>query len=212
MLWCELEITCTTCGLATPHWFRSNGKRKCQACEAIRRNPDVSRAEFDDFRAKLMLVAESKYLRRYCGQNKCQACGCIHPYDETRHKRWRHLCVPCERLHVRIYRQRSKAKNNDGIGKQMRAALARAGESPRVIRELGYTIADLRQHMERQFLPGMTWARFTAGEIHIDHITPQAAFDLSDPDQWRACWSLGNLRPMWAAENIAKADRMVFLL
>lgn len=207
-----MEILCSTCGRVTPHWFRRAGRSQCDACKAIKRYPDRVRPPFAEYRARLLLVAESKHLRRNSGQNKCQSCGVIHQYDESRHKRWQHLCEPCERLHIRLYRQRQKAKNNDRIGHLMRQALAVRGESPTVYAELGYTIAELRAHLERQFTKGMTWERFTAGEIHIDHITPQASFDLSDPDQWRACWSLGNLRPMWWRENIAKGAQQHFLL
>lgn len=39
---------------------------------------------------------------------------------------------------------------------------------------LGYSMADLRFHLERQFLPGMTWSNY--GEWHVDHIVPVASF------------------------------------
>lgn len=50
------------------------------------------------------------------------------------------------------------------------------------------------------------------GEIHIDHIIPKAAFDLSDFDQWRICWGLPNLRPLWAKDNLEKKDKILNLL
>mgnify|MGYP000453844198 CR=1 FL=1 len=42
---------------------------------------------------------------------------------------------------------------------------------------LGYTQMDLRQYLEAQFKPGMTWNNY--GKWHIDHIVPCASFDLS---------------------------------
>ena len=101
---------------------------------------------------------------------------------------------------------------NSGVGDLIRGALCRAGESNAVVNLLGYTIADLRSHLERQFTKGMTWERFSKGEIHIDHITPQSAFDLTNPDEWRKCWCLSNLRPLWAKENIAKSNKQIFLI
>ena len=77
---------------------------------------------------------------------------------------------------------------------------------------MGYTVAELRVHLERQFKRGMTWDRFCAGEIHIDHIRPLSSFDLSNPDELRAAWALPNLRPLWAKDNWAKAGRVVLLL
>lgn len=112
----------------------------------------------------------------------------------------------------RIRHQRRKAAARAGMADHMRLGLVRDGRSRVVEKELGYSIYQLRQHLERQFIKGMTWGRFRAGDIHIDHITPQAAFDLRDPEQWIACWCLSNLRPCWAGENRRKRDRIEFLL
>lgn len=58
----------------------------------------------------------------------------------------------------------------------------------------------------------MTWEKFMNSKIHIDHIIPKAAFDLSDFDQWRICWGLPNLRPLWAKDNLEKKDKILNLL
>ena len=115
-------------------------------------------------------------------------------------------------LKERMRRQINKRRKRDGIGDTMRAAINRNGRSNAVEAALGYAIAELRAHLEKQFIYGMDWQRFHAGEIHIDHITPQADFDLLNDDEWRACWSLGNLRPMWGGDNLAKSDAKHFLL
>jgi hypothetical protein len=112
----------------------------------------------------------------------------------------------------RMRRQVRKAKNKDGIAEAIRGAIRRNGESRKVEAELGYSIAELMKHIEKQFTKGMSWERFRSGEIHIDHITPQAAFDLADDEEWRRCWCLSNLRPLWAKENLEKRDAIVFLL
>lgn len=77
---------------------------------------------------------------------------------------------------------------------------------------VGYTVEELREHLERQFLKGMTWKN--RSEWHIDHIIPLASFKITGADcpEFRAAWSLGNLRPLWATENIKKRDKSVFLL
>ena len=78
---------------------------------------------------------------------------------------------------------------------------------------VGYTPEELRAHLERQFTKGMTWDAFMRGEIHIDHIVPQAdfRFESRDEEGFRQCWALTNLRPMWARDNIAKGARRVTL-
>lgn len=67
---------------------------------------------------------------------------------------------------------------------------------------LGYSLEELCDHLERQFAAGMTWSNY--GRWHVDHKKPCAAFDHSDPEQVKECWSLGNLQPLWAAENVKK--------
>jgi hypothetical protein len=115
-------------------------------------------------------------------------------------------------LKERVRRQHTKKAKRDGVQELIRGALRRNGTSNRVEELCGYSIAELRQHIERQFTKGMTWDRFMSGEIHIDHIVPQKSFDLQDDTEWRACWSLTNLRPMWAKDNLEKRDRVLYLL
>jgi 5-methylcytosine-specific restriction endonuclease McrA len=70
---------------------------------------------------------------------------------------------------------------------------------------LGYLISDLADHLEKGFLPGMTWANY-GSEWHIDHIVPLAAFNFDKPtdhDFGRA-WALKNLQPLWSADNRKK--------
>lgn len=77
---------------------------------------------------------------------------------------------------------------------------------------LGYTFAELRQHIERQFLPGMGW--HNRNEWHIDHIVPIASFDIGEygDAEFKRCWAITNLRPLWADENIRKRDAVLTLL
>jgi hypothetical protein len=77
---------------------------------------------------------------------------------------------------------------------------------------LGYTLTELVQHLRRTLPKGCTWEQFMAGELHIDHITPRSRFDLTNEDELRACWSLGNLRLLPKAANIAKGARVECLL
>lgn len=77
---------------------------------------------------------------------------------------------------------------------------------------VGYTIDDLRRHLERQFTRGMSWDNY--GKWHVDHIVPASSFQYQTPedDDFRHCWALTNLRPMWAKANIAKGDKRLFLI
>ena len=75
----------------------------------------------------------------------------------------------------------------------------------RMLELLGCDRHHLVEHIERQFLPGMSWKNH--GRWHIDHVRPCSSFDLTDPVQLRECFHWTNLQPMWAKQNIRKSDR-----
>jgi len=73
------------------------------------------------------------------------------------------------------------------------------------IETIGCTPLFLRDYMEEQFKPGMTWDN--RGEWHIDHVIPISAFDLSDPVQQAKCFHYTNLQPLWGIDNIRKGAK-----
>lgn len=72
---------------------------------------------------------------------------------------------------------------------------------------VGYSLADLMAHLESRFKPGMTWDNY--GQWHIDHVRPIASFSFANPEDegFKQCWSLSNLQPLWAKENIQKGAK-----
>lgn len=69
---------------------------------------------------------------------------------------------------------------------------------------VGYTFQKLKKHLEKQFKTGMTWQNY--GQWHVDHKIPISVFNFkkaTDID-FRRCWALKNLQPMWAIENLKK--------
>ena len=72
---------------------------------------------------------------------------------------------------------------------------------------LGYTVDNLKQRIESQFKPGMTWDNY--GEWQIDHITPDSWFKYNsmEDDGFKKSWALENLQPLWASENRSKGNR-----
>ncbi len=77
---------------------------------------------------------------------------------------------------------------------------------------LGYTPEELKTHLEKQFVKGMTWNN--KGDWHIDHIIPVSAFSFTSIDDadFKAAYSLPNLRPLWAKDNMRKGKRIESLL
>lgn len=72
---------------------------------------------------------------------------------------------------------------------------------------VGYTCDQLKNHLEKQFTNDMSWKDFRNGKIHIDHIKPQSLFNLKDINDIKECWSLDNLQPLWAKDNIRKSNK-----
>jgi hypothetical protein len=100
----------------------------------------------------------------------------------------------------------------ESVSEQIRQALVGAKDGKRWEGLVGYTRLRLVYHIERQFADGMTWANY--GRWHIDHILPASSFAYESPDdaEFKACWALSNLRPLWAADNISKRDTRHHLL
>ena len=73
---------------------------------------------------------------------------------------------------------------------------------------VGYTLDDLKKHLEKLFDENMTWDN--CGKWHIDHKTPISAFNFTQPEHkdFKKCWALKNLQPMWAESNLSKSNKL----
>lgn len=152
---------------------------------------------------------------------KCRRCDVLKPKSEFGPCRWEnsdrpcdHLCLPC-----RSAVDAREARNDNGFfakagrrqrrrfGHMIRESLREGYSRCRTAERLGYSIGELRAHLEGLFTDGMNWDQFNAGKIHIDHRRPLASFDLSDPEQVLSAWSLSNLQPLWARDNLSKGAK-----
>jgi len=73
---------------------------------------------------------------------------------------------------------------------------------------LFYNVEELKNHLESQFAPEMTWNNY--GTLwHIDHKTPLSWFKIQDEndEKLRIAWGLANLQPKTAIENLRKGNR-----
>ena len=54
----------------------------------------------------------------------------------------------------------------------------------------------------------MDWGN--QGEWHIDHIVPVSAFNFDSPEHmdFKRCWALSNLQPLWGRDNISKHAKL----
>lgn len=118
---------------------------------------------------------------------------------------------------MREYANRHARKRSQNPRYRFEAAVkqsVRRGLTPgskigrRTFEILGFTAEELRAHLEKQFLPGMSWENY--GEWHIDHKVPLSAFNYETPDDidFKPCWALSNLQPLWAPDNLSKKDKL----
>lgn len=103
------------------------------------------------------------------------------------------------------------------LRQNMQAAIKRSlmgrSRGGTVKQRCGWTVSQLRSHLQRQFYGGMAWANYGTA-WHIDHIQPVSSFHIQGPTcpEFRACWALTNLRPLLAEENLSKGARRTLLL
>jgi hypothetical protein len=168
-------------------------RRKRLRREAARRrrveSPDKVRAEKQASRDKKPAEYNAAVLR-WCAENRDH-----------------HLQVRRER-HARKYAEEPNYRLQHILRARLKAAL-KCKKSKSVIELVGCSLDELRAHIERQFMPGMSWD--TKG-WHLDHIRPCASFDLEDPAQQRECFHFSNLRPMRAFDNRSKGAHIVLKL
>ncbi|HDZ14873.1 MAG TPA: hypothetical protein ENH60_08250 [Pricia sp.] len=77
---------------------------------------------------------------------------------------------------------------------------------------VGYTYTQFKKQFEKQFQLGMNLKNHGRGpgKWHIDHIIPIDAFNFTKPEDadFKRCWALSNLQPMWGSKNMSKGAKL----
>jgi hypothetical protein len=71
---------------------------------------------------------------------------------------------------------------------------------------VGCTPQFLKEHLEAQFIDGMTWEN--RSEWHIDHIIPLSSAKTED-ELYMLC-HYKNLQPLWAEDNLKKSNKILY--
>ena len=111
---------------------------------------------------------------------------------------------------ARIFRGKSIGNRlNHSIGCSMIKALKNNKAGKHWENLVDYTLEDLKNHLESKFKKGMNWNNY--GEWHIDHIKPRASFNFEsyNDEEFKECWKLDNLQPLWAKENLRKSNKFL---
>jgi hypothetical protein len=130
-------------------------------------------------------------------------------------RRRKFYCANRERM-IRISTERARKRRlRDPLFRlvhSLRGRLSKALKSQKAYKHsktlqlLGCTIPQLREHLEKQWSPGMSWKNYKYRGWHVDHIRPCASFDLADPAQQKKCFHYTNIQPLWRKKNMLKSD------
>lgn len=140
--------------------------------------------------------------RRYRERNRDKRVATHRNWRRTNPEKWRSCWLA----------SRDKRKQTDvtyalkfNVGCLIRNALRKGGFSKRSRTQaiLGCSFEEFRAHLERQFLPGMTWGNRT--EWHLDHIIPISLGKTQGQIERLNHYS--NLQPLWGKENISKSNK-----
>ena len=191
------EKLCKDCGLIRPASAFSKDKSKstglatyCKDCQKVRKqrhywsNPDQSRAS-----------SNSWYYA-----NKARANQSARAW--SRNNRDKRLTARRKR-----YRERIETDVNFKLDFSMRGALQRLIKKGGSSTKLPYSADMLRQRIECQFTPGMSWSNY--GDWEIDHKIPMSMMLARGEVRHHIVNALCNLQPMWKHQNRSKGARYV---
>lgn len=171
-------------------------KRTAQRRESRRENPEANRINCKRWRNSpqgkdyFVSVAEelAEYRQRWTKQNRERV-----NLLSAANKRKRRAEDPAYKI-------------LDNLRCRVRAALKGESKTDRTENLLGCTIDQFLGHLEINFEPGMTWNNH--GTVwEIDHVRPCASFDLTKPEEQRACFHWKNSKPLWKTDNRRKSSK-----
>jgi hypothetical protein len=119
------------------------------------------------------------------------------------------------RAYARELRKDASYRIHNNVGRRL-ATYMRSNGLPkggsRTESLLGYTIKELKEHIQSQFKDGMSWDNYGKHGWHIDHRIPLTSYkiDSYDHPNFKKAWALENLQPMWATENLSKGGKLYY--
>jgi len=211
---------CTNCGFEKPiSEFTKNKSKKggfntwCKACINLynknyyQENADKAR-EYSLQNFDRIKIRMREYGIKYRERNVEKIKERKKQYYESYYKE------ASKERNARYERERRKAGRINKLNKNMSLAIWRSlkdGKNGNHWEELvRYTLAELKQHLEKQFKDGMTWDNYGKQGWEIDHEIPVSIFNIDGIKSkgFKNCWSLENLQPMWAEENASKRNKL----
>ena len=197
------EYTCLQCGKVSTERKFSGWTRK-KFCSS-----DCRKAFYVETRAAFKERVCVQCGKIYMSQNPTLYCS--HACANVQFKKTKEEKQASYNKRARVRRKTDpKYVIRDRMRSRINHAIRRGKAGKRWQDLLGYTVDDLKKHLQKQFKDGMTWKQFLDGKIHIDHKIPVAVHNFKKPSDYdfKRCFALSNLQPLWAFDNISKGARI----
>jgi len=177
-----IDIKCLSCDVV----FRAKPHKKRRFCGLS----CASRFNYTDNKLKGCFkhghIGKPAWNRKYKDRKECKRISALKRYNTVKGKL--HCLISSY-----IWESLKGKKNHNNLAKLV-----------------GYTMEELKVHLEKQFKPGMNWENHNKFGWHIDHEIPISVFNFDSPKDidFKRCWDLSNLQPMWAKENLSKQAKI----
>ena len=171
---------------------------ECVVCGGCVKSGPYDRKYCSDYcirlmRSKVKKIKQLKYAKEYYSR----------PEVKEKQKEYTYRYITEKRKTDQVFALRTRVSNLVNLHVANRGF----SKSNTIVKLLGYSIQELKEHLESQFTDGMSWDN--RSEWHIDHIRPESSFDYDSTDHpdFKKCWALNNLQPLWAKDNLSKSDK-----
>jgi len=192
--------------------------KSCSKCNQVKKLSEFSPDKLmRSGRSSICKKCRTDEAKKTYREHRGEACKWYYNHKEKRKEyitQWEkdHPLEAKERLKKYGLKRRNDSKYNlsHSVSSAVYRSLKNGTKAGRRWEDLiGFTVDQLRMHLEKRFKSGMTWENY--GMVwEIDHKIPVAAFNFERPDDidFRLCWSLKNLQPLGVSENRSKHDKV----
>lgn len=213
---------CLSCGIVLETTVRNYHQlKRCPPCQESRKklranncyeeNKEEKKAYFKERHAKKMQDPEYKKKHNARSQARRDAnpviANCVICEHSFRKVRMAKTCSKECSLELRKRKDwvlcRLSARMQQGI----RRVMTGIRRKDNVWKYLDFTPDELRERFTSLFYNSMSWDNMDGW--HIDHIRPVSSFNFTSTDceDFKKCWALENLQPLWAADNLSKGNK-----
>ena len=162
---------------------------------------------------------KKEYIKQYYVNNKEEKKSYAKSYRKNNMTKIREYTKQYDKTHreeKNIYQNTRRSNSldlqlKDNISTYLNKTINKKMTTNKYLKLFGYNLDNLKNHLENQFKPGMTWDNYGRKKgircWEIDHIKPVSLFNFTEDECIIECWSLNNLQPLWDDENRRKSNK-----